>query len=86
MAIRFTDRQKLIISCVNPYYRGLSTREEVKQLRQRARGHYWHDAEMFEYFAMSPKGRREYFPYDWINGKPEGKQEALAQAKAWAGK
>jgi hypothetical protein len=35
----------------------------VKAAKLKARGHYWHEPEYYNFCAMSPKGHKKYFDY-----------------------
>lgn len=88
--MKLTKRQKFIAAAGKPTYGGFATKEEVRQVKLWARGHYWDEGEDFEQFcSYSPTGRRYYFAYSmfsWGTKKQfvRWKKEAREAAKMWA--
>lgn len=58
-----TSKQKLIASCLNPYYDNYATKKEVKIAKRLACGRFWYDTENYEYCAFSPGGKRYFFTH-----------------------
>jgi hypothetical protein len=87
---RLTKRQKFIAAATVPTYGGLASREEVRQIKLLARGHYWDEGEDFlQFCAFSPSGKRQYFEYEWYSWgttkqKKRWKTEAAKAARLWA--
>jgi hypothetical protein len=73
--MKLTKRQKLIASCINPYWKGFSTRKEVKRIKLMARGHYWIDKEFEEFVVFSPGGKRTFFTYNFSSGVSKQQQK-----------
>jgi hypothetical protein len=90
MKPELTKRQKFIAAAAVPTYGGFASRQEVRETKLLARGHYWDEGEDYtQYCAYSPTGRREYFAYDWFSWgtnkqKARWKQRAKQAAKLWA--
>lgn len=80
-----TKRQKHIVSCINPYYNGFATKNEVKKFKRIARGKYWYDSDNYEYVSISPGGKRNYFQWEWYgSAKPKLKKRWKSIAKQCA--
>jgi hypothetical protein len=65
--MRLNNREKFIAAAVYPTCGGFATREEVKKIKLKARGHYWTDSEFEQVVAVSPGGKRYYFEYYWYS-------------------
>jgi hypothetical protein len=91
MKHNLTKRQKFIAAAAVPTtYGGGVSRQEVKDTKLLARGHYWDEGEDYDqYCAYSPTGRRKYFTYNWFSWgtkkqKARWKQRAKQAARFWA--
>lgn len=90
--IKPTHKQKSIAGMINPLYGGYATRKEMVAARLACRSHFWLDLEdpcdgMF--IAVSPKGRRQSFPYMMCSWQTSSittrwKQLARRAASLWA--
>jgi len=86
--MRLSSRQKFIAAASNPTYKGFASREEVKEAKMLARGHYWDEREFEQFCAYSPSGKREFFEYVWFSWGTKAqhkrwKNEARLVARLW---
>jgi hypothetical protein len=91
---RITLRDKRIASLARPTYGEYATKEEVKKVKAKVRGHFWHDDDMAkgwdpQYVSYSPSGHRRYYEYNlysWMTKESFAIYKMLSKkaARLWA--
>jgi len=87
--VRLTKREKFIVAACDPTCDNFATKKEVKLAYKKAAGHYFIEPDYEQVCAISPKGKREYFQYNWYSWADYKKKrywqnKAMQCGRLWA--